>query len=361
MSTPSIHQFVAGYAVADAISNEVRLLQAIFQSWGAPSSHVFAERNRVDLDYRDSVKDIREDIGLIKPTDIAILHLSIGCAANQVFKDLPCKKVIRYHNITPPDFFRGYNEQVVSVLEKGHREIASLAHVADLVLADSQFNADDLSAMGYPPATVFPLVLDFSTIRGKASKRSVRAFSDGLTNILFVGRCAPNKRIEDLLDAFYYYQRYVNPSSRLIHAGSYAGADQYHVLLLARARELNLKNCLFTGSVPQEELNAYYQTAHVFLCMSEHEGFCVPLIEAMANNVPVAAYAAGAVPETMDGAGVLFHKKDYALIAETIHQLATPTPLRTAVLAAQAARMARFEHADLPARLHTLLSPLFPA
>ena len=361
MPTPSIHQFVAGYANFDAISNEVRTLRAIFRSWGAPTSHVFAEKRRIHPEFHAEIKDVRDDISLIRPDDIVLLHLSIGCAANQVFRELNCKKAILYHNITPPDFFRGFSEQTATQLADGRRDAASLASVASVVMADSQFNADELAAWGYPPATVLPLVLDFDNFSQNASRSTVRTFSDGLTNILFVGRCAPNKRIEDLVAAFYYYQHYINPSSRFIHAGSYADADQYRVLLLTRIKALKLENFLSVGSVPQAELNAYYKTAHVFLCLSEHEGFCIPLIEAMANNVPVAAYAAGAVPETMDGAGVLFHAKDYAMIAETIDRLARPTPLRAAVLAAQAERLARYKATDLAGILRHALAPLLPA
>lgn len=359
MSIPAIHQFVAGFAPGDAISNEARNFQAIFKSWGSPTNYIFAERRFVALELQDQVKDIFEDVALVKPNDIALLHLSIGCNTNQVFKSLPCKKVILYHNITPADFFRGYNEHTASALAKGRREAADLAKCCDVALACSKYNAEDLAAWGYPSATVLPLVLDLDVFKHRPVSKVFRTVRDGKTNILFVGRCAPNKRIEDLLNAFYFYQHYVNPNSRLIHVGNYDMADPYHVLLLARTVALRLKNVMFTGAVNQPNLNAYFQSADVFLCMSEHEGFCVPIIEAMANHIPVLAYAAGAVPETMDGAGVLFHQKDFALIAETIDQLAKNTALRKAVLKAQEQRLARFCNTDLKGILRTALSPLF--
>lgn len=358
MSVPAIHQFVAGYAAGDAISNEVRMLRSIFKGWGAPESFIFAERRNTAPDMQFDVKDIREDVGLIGKEDIALLHLSIGCDANLVFKDLPCKKAILYHNITPDRFFRGFNEKTAHMLARGRQEAELLAHSAQVVLACSKFNAEELASMGYPPATVLPLVLDFSALRGKASKRVLNMVGDGLTNILFVGRCVPNKCIEDLLNAYYYYVRFVNPLARLIHVGTYGSADPYHLMLLARAKEMGFQNLLFAGPVSQEELNAYYRSAHVFLCMSEHEGFCIPLIEAMVNDVPVAAYVAGAVPETMDGAGVLFHQKDYAIVAETIDRLAKSTPLREGVLKAQRARLARYEAAPLANILREALAPL---
>jgi glycosyltransferase involved in cell wall biosynthesis len=189
-------------------------------------------------------------------------------------------------------------------------------------MADSRFNAEEIAALGHANPQVLPLVLDFSMLRAKPDRRILRQYRDGMVNVLFVGRCAPNKRIEDLLNAFYYFQRYVQPASRLIHVGSYAGMEQYHALLLTRMRELQLKNVELVGSVRQDELNAYYEVSRAFLCLSDHEGFCIPLLEAMTHDVPVVAYAAGAVPETLDGAGVLVREKRYDLIAEVLGRVA---------------------------------------
>ena len=353
MPTPSIHQFVAGYANFDAISNEVRTLRAIFRSWGAPTSHVFAEKRRIHPEFHAEIKDVRDDISLIRPDDIVLLHLSIGCAANQVFRELNCKKAILYHNITPPDFFRGFSEQTATQLADGRRDAASLASVASVVMADSQFNADELAAWGYPPATVLPLVLDFDNFSQNASRSTVRTFSDGLTNILFVGRCAPNKRIEDLVAAFYYYQHYINPSSRFIHAGSYADADQYRVLLLTRIKALKLENFLSVGSVPQAELNAYYKTAHVFLCLSEHEGFCVPLVEAMIFGLPIFAKPAAAVPETLGGAGILLPDAAPRSVAETVRRTLSDELALARLKKGRAERLAAFSLENVARRLAT--------
>ena len=212
--------------------------------------------------------------------------------------------------------------------------------------------------MGHANPQVLPLVLDFSTLRAKPDRRILRQYRDGMVNVLFVGRCAPNKKIEDLLNAFYYFQRYVQPASRLIHVGSYAGMEQYHALLLTRMRELQLKNVDLVGSVRQDELNAYYEVARAFLCLSDHEGFCIPLLEAMTHDVPVVAYAAGAVPETLDGAGVLVREKRFDLIAETLGRVAEDEPLRIAILKGQRERLARYEKQDLAADLRRFLGPL---
>ena len=134
--------------------------------------------------------------------------------------------------------------------------------------------------------------------------------------------------------------------------------EQYHALLLARSNELQLQNVHLVGPLPQDELNACYKAADLFLCLSDHEGFCIPLLEAMTLDLPVLAYDAGAVAETMDGAGVLFREKRYDLIAETMGRVVASADLRNAILRGQRDRLARYEAQDLPAILRSALSPL---
>lgn len=353
----AIHQIVAGYAHGDAISNEVRMLRRIFRSWGY-ESEIYCELRRILPELRGDARDLATRKSDFHPDDVVLLHLSIGSDANDIFPTLPGHKAILYHNITPPEYFRGVQESVAALLERGLRQARTLAGTAEVVMADSAFNAREIEAMGHPSASVLPLVLDFKSLRSTPDRRVLRQYRDGLVNILFVGRCAPNKKIEDLLNAFYYFQRYVQPASRLIHVGSFAGLEQYHALLLARARDLQLNHVELLGTVSQEELNAFYEVSRLFLCMSDHEGFCIPLIEAMTHPLPVLAYAAGAVPETMDGAGVLFGEKRFDLIAETMGRVAEDEPLRKAILRGQDERLARYEAQDLAAALRRNLAPL---
>lgn len=353
----AIHQLVAGYAQGDAISNEVRMLRGVFRSWGFESD-IFCELRRILPELRGDAKDLAAARETIRPDDVVLLHLSIGSEANEVFPSLPGRKAILYHNITPPEYFRGVQESVAALLEKGLRQARALAGSAEVVMADSAFNAREIEAMGHPRASVLPLVLDFGKLRSSPDRRVLRQYRDGLVNVLFVGRCAPNKKIEDLLNAFYYFQRYVQPASRFIHVGSFAGLEQYHALLLARARELQLQHVELVGTVSQAELNAFYEVSRLFLCLSDHEGFCIPLIEAMTHRLPVLAYAAGAVSETMDGAGVLFHEKRFDLIAEAMGRVAEDAALREAILKGQDERLARYEAQDLPGALRKSLEPL---
>lgn len=353
----SIHQLVAGFTQGDAISNEALALRALFRRWGY-ASEIFCELNHTSPALRAEASDAALAAAAIGPADVALLHLSIGSSVNDLFASLNCRKALRYHNITPAHFFQGLQEELARELSWGRDQVRKLAKAAQVNLAVSSFNAAELTALEYPDVRVVPLLLDFKAIAAPADRRVRRALEDGRTNILFVGRCAPNKRIEDGLLAFFYFQKFVEPASRFIHVGSFAGLERYQALLSAYAAKLHLDPVLFAGAVPQTELNAYYESAHLFLCMSEHEGFCIPLIESMAHNLPILAYAAGAVPETLAGCGVLVREKRWEQIAEMIGHLSRPGPLRTAVLTGQCQRLERYQQRDLDAEFKAALAPL---
>lgn len=355
MSKLAIHQLVAGFSKGDAISNEARVLREMFRGWGH-ASEIHCETKRILPELRKDARDLSATAEFA-PDDLAVLHLSIGSPANLVFKNLKCRRVIVYHNITPPDFFLGLNEEIRGQLKRGLDEAKALAGCADLTIAVSKFNAGELEAMGHRNVQVLPLMLDRGQWEGPADRATLASLR-GATNVLFVGRCAPNKRIEDLLAAFHYFQRYVEPDSRFVHVGSWAGLERYYALLRTKIAELRLRNVVFAGSVRPDQLRAHYQGARVFLCMSEHEGVCIPLLEAMAHGLPVVAYGAAAVPETLDGAGVLLHEKRFDVAAEAMGRLCTNEALRQSVIAAQRARLDRYFAQDLPGRWRTLLQPL---
>ena len=355
----TLHQLVAGFTNGDAISNEARVLRRIFRGWGF-ASEIFCETKRILPELRRDAHDLAVLAPALRPDDIVLLHLSIGSPANELFRQLHCRKALLYHNITPPEYFRSVQEQIAHQLAFGREQICALAGAAQVNLAVSEFNANELRSQGYGAVGVVPLLLDFAQLRANANAAAQAKYDDGQVNILFVGRGAPNKCIEDLLAAFHYFQRYVEPRSRLIHAGSYAGLEHYQALIFTRACELQLTKVELTGSIPQDELNACYRSAHVFLSMSEHEGFCIPLLEAMVNAVPILAYAAGAVPETLAGAGVLFKEKRFDLVAEMLGRLVRDKELRTAVLARQRERLALYENRDLAGELRAHLAALLP-
>jgi glycosyltransferase involved in cell wall biosynthesis len=353
----AIHQFLAGFTLGDAISNEALVIRGIFRDWGFRSD-IFSEPRRILPDLRDEARDVASYRAECQLEDIVLLHLSVGSDVNTLFADLPCRKAILYHNITPSEYFKGIQDQIAGLLEQGRRQMKALAGKASVVMADSSFNAHELQDMGYGAVPVLPLVLDLHRLRAHANRYTLDKYGDNLVNVLFVGRCAPNKRLEDCLNAFYYFQKYVEPNSRFIHVGSFAGTEQYHALLLTMIRDMRLKNVDLVGATRQDELNAAYRMSRLFLCMSEHEGFCIPLIEAMVHDVPVLAYEAAAVPETLDGAGILFLEKRFDLIAEMMGRLVRDPALRHAVIQGQRERLARYEKRDLAAKLRQYLAPL---
>ena len=354
---PAINQIVAGFTRGDAISQEALALQRLFASWGC-GGEIFCERRRVLPELRGAVRDLDEAQAVCGPDSVALLHLSIGSPCNAAFAKLAARKAILYHNMTPSAYFRAVQPATASLLELGRRQLAALAGAAEVNMAVSRYNAGELEAAGCRGVGVVPLVVDWTRYDVPPDRALLRELDDGRVNILFVGRGAPNKRIDDLLQAVVTLRHGIEPRARLIHVGSYAGAERYRMVLEARARELGMRDSLFLGAAPQASLNACYRAAQVFLCMSEHEGFCIPLLEAMRFDLPVAARACAAVPETLDGAGVLFAEADYPLIAETLARLAQPGELRDGVLAAQRARLARYQARDLGAELRRLMAPI---
>lgn len=358
MGCRAIHQLVAGFRQGDAISNAASMMRDVFRSWGVRSD-IYCIRDFVEKECRSDLGELSDLENTVAPDDVAILHLSIGCLANKIFPRLKCRKVIVYHNITPSKYFRVTSPGTALVLDEGRSDLVALAGVADLNVADSAYNALELVAAGYRDPKVLPLPIDLGMFNPEiVSPHAVSANSDGRINILFVGRIAPNKKVEDILTVMYYLTK-VEPLVRFIHCGSFGAAEAYLTMLEARVRALRLEDVYFNGLVSQAYLNACYKTAHAFLCLSEHEGFCAPLVEAMLYHVPVFALATSAVPETLGGAGVLFEPPaDFPVIAETIAKVIHDNTLRDAIVAKQDARVDQIRNRDLNAELKALLSPL---
>lgn len=357
---PAIHQLVAGYSRGDAISNEAVVLRRLFREWGF-DSHIYCERKRMLPELREDARDLDTLNASCAEDTVLLLHLSIGSRANDVFGAARGRKAILYHNITPPEYYRLVHASTAQALAQGRAQAARLAGIATVNLADSAYNAAELRAWGYADPRVFPLFLDFAKLDSASDRAVQHGYADGKVNVLFVGRCAPNKKLEDILAVFAFFQKAVDPESRLILAGSFAGTERYQRWLASMARDLQLQNVVFTGAVPQAELNACYRSAQVFLCLSEHEGFCIPLMEAMAHRVPVLAYAAAAVPETLDGAGVLFTEKAFEAVAEMMGHLVRDQALRARILQRQDQRLSAFKARRLDEELRRHLAPLIGA
>ena len=354
----TIHQLVAGFRFGDAISNAAIQMRKVFRGWGCRSD-ILSRRSAIASEYRDEGRDLKEAAAELGPDDIAVLHLSIGNPVNLAFRDLRCRKAIVYHNITPSKYFRLLSPSTAKDLDEGRRHLEMLAGAADLNLADSAYNAAELTAAGYRDAKVLALPIDLdSFLRGGIDTHTQRLLGGGVYNVLFVGRWAPNKKIEDLLTVMYYLTK-IEPNVRFVHVGTEAGAEAYYALVRAHGKALGLTNAVALKGVSQDALNTCYASAHAFLCMSEHEGFCAPLVEAMLHQVPVLSLASAAIPETLGGAGVLFEPPpDFPLIAETVAEVLHNDALRAQIIARQNKRIEALRARDLDADMKALFAPL---
>jgi glycosyltransferase involved in cell wall biosynthesis len=285
--------------------------------------------------------------------DLTILHFALPSPLTEAFRNVRGRKVLIYHNITPASYFVGLDDELVRIASKGREELTSLADVADLALGDSEFNRLELEKVGYPRTGVLPILVNFDRYSGEPNSVFSEMLDDGRDNFLFVGRVYPNKRFEDLLRLAFFYKKYVSENFRFLLVGRAGRMWKYQeaVETLAEYWGLRTSEFVFTGHLPWDDLLACYHMADVFVSMSEHEGFGVPLVESMLLEVPVMAYAAGAVPDTLGGAGVLFHEKKYEDMAEMAHMLATDSELSGAVVDAQNRRVERFSPERVEAEL----------
>jgi len=291
--------------------------------------------------------------------DVTIFHFALPSPMTARFAALDGVKILQYHNITPAAFFAPYDPQLFRLAALGRRELATLAGHVDLALGDSDFNRRELAALGFTRTGVLPIAVNTERITAAPPRPALeRILRDGLINVLFVGRIVPNKKIEDHIRLAEIYKRYVDSYYRFIFVGRYDGVPRYYDQVRALIAEYDMlpDRFWFTGPVPDEDLAAFYRWADAYVSLSEHEGFCVPLVEAMAADVPVVAYAAGAVPETLGGAGLLFEPKDLELAAELLGSVVYDRGVRARVLDGQRRRLQDFAPDRIEAQLRATLN-----
>jgi len=348
MSTGRVHQVLATLGYGDAIGHEVMGIQRVLKD-GGYESEIFVETADRRLEHLTT--DYREMVGAIAPEDVLIHHFSIGSRASRTAYALPGRMALVYHNITPPEYFLGVHKDLVKLCFRGRRELTAYIPRCELALGDSEYNRQELADLGFPSTAVLPVVPDFTHLNLPPNRMTAERFDDGWTNVMFVGRVIPNKKFEDVIRAFHVYRTRHNPRSRLLLVGSYGGFEKYLTMLHALVARLGTPDVHFLGHVSNEELTAIYDIADLFLCASEHEGFCVPLIESFYKRVPVLAYAATAVPATMDGGGVLYEKKDPFEVARVIAAILDDADLEDAVVATQDAALDRLLAKDFAGTL----------
>ena len=348
-----VNQWVPAAHRGDAIGDSARRVRQLLRQLGH-SSELYA----LSID-EDLVDDVRPfDDPEARRGDLTIFHYALPSPMTSAFASLGRGRILQYHNVTPASFFAPYDAGLFRLAALGRQELASLIGGVDLALGDSEYNRQELESLGFARTGVFPIAVDTARVTEHVDRPALEEIlDDGLVNFLFVGRIAPNKKIEDHIRLAEHYKRYVDAYYRFIFVGRFDVVPRYYAMIRALMAEYRLLNdrFIFTGPIPDAELAVYYQHAAVYTSLSEHEGFCVPLVEAMAADVPVLAYAAAAVPDTLGGAGVQFAPKDLEFAAELLGELAFNDGLRASVIAGQRRRLADFGDARISHELTSIL------
>jgi glycosyltransferase involved in cell wall biosynthesis len=352
-----VHQINFGLIPGDAISNHVLEIDRRLRHWGLETTIFaqniapqFARRARPDREYLAH---------LHASADLLIYHYGIYSSSVRYFQATTNRRILIYHNITPARFFRGWDRQQELLCDLGRRTLPSLTD-CDVALGDSDFDRRELVELGIPAQKtgVLPIFLrqdHFETLAVVDDLLTNLRQADTV-NFLTVGRVAPNKAIEDVIQIFATYHRAINPRSRLYIVGS-RYLPLYDAALEALVARLGLENAVvFPGLVTDAELKTYYRAADLYLHASYHEGFCVPLLESMYFGVPILARRAAAVPETLGTAGILFTRLGYEEIAEMAHLLTNDKALRAQVVRRQRERLQKFAPARVEAKLWDVLA-----
>ena len=323
--TPSI-------TTGDAVSNDVLGMHHVLKRKGFETK-IFAEGYDLttqEISAPDRISDFLKD-----PNDILIYHHSRGWEPGlALLKSTNSTAVVRYHNVTPPEFFVKYNADLAAMCQAGRNELPDVARAGcDRYLADSGYNLQELVAEGADESNSF-VVPPFHHVERLQTlppdQEVLQRCSDGSSNVCMVGRVAPNKGHPALLEAFAAYHHDYNSNSRLLIVGKEeTRLRNYGSVLREMVRRLKLKEAVvFAGEVSDAALKAYYQTAHAFMITSDHEGFCVPLVEAMSMGIPVVAYSSSAIPETVGDAGIVWAERNPYLLAESLHAVISDESLR---------------------------------
>ncbi|MBN8471212.1 glycosyltransferase [Corallococcus exiguus] len=353
-SAGAVHQLVPRLAWGDAVGNQVRYLRNLLRGWGY-ASEIYAEQ--WDEACRDEVRpalDYARDAG----RDTALLvHHSFESRLVPLVAKAKGRKALLYHNVTPERFFEGTDRHVARGCMLAREELLQLREHVTHAWAYSHFSVEELSAAGYPDASVLPFAVDWNAFNVPPDPALREQVEDGCANVLFVGRTVPSKRLEDVLRVFTAYQRLYQPKSRLLVAGTLYSSAPYDASVLALREQLGPDRVVFLGRVDAAQLSACFASATAYLSMSRHEGFGVPLLEAMYRGVPVVAYGAAAVPETMGGAGLTTLSDDPAQVAGLLAVLERDPALRSRVVEAQRQRLASLDQQSVAQRVREALMP----
>ena len=336
-------QLVDNISYGDAIGNHVAALDGVFNAAGI-RTELYA--NRIDKRFpKGTAKPVRK-LKHVKKEDIIIYHMSSGTPLNREWVQWDCYRVMMYHNITPPHFFRPYSRTFANILRSGLEDVLWLKDYVHECWVSSKYNRQDLLNLGYSDQQIRMMpgyLIPFEDYISAGQSVTNHLFDDGRTNVLFVGRLAPNKKQEDVIRSFAFYKERYDLQARLILIGSET-LPGYAADLRTYVQNLHLEDVVFLGHVSFQDIVSCYQTAKVFVCLSEHEGFCIPLVEAMFFHIPVLAFGAGAVEGTLGGGGVVIDNKNPAFVAKWIDRLVKDDTLRGAVIGNQKRRLLELQN-----------------
>lgn len=338
-----IVQLLTTIAYGDAIGNDTLAIRDFIQEKGYETA-IYAEGIDPRLPAGTALPWDR--MPTLERDDILLYHASTGTPLNIRQLSYGGKKVMIYHNVTPPRYFSGYSPTAEDNCRWGELQIGYIARYVDYCIADSEYNKQQLLAMGCQcPIEVCPILIPFEDYEKAPDEKLLQKYrGDGWTNLLFVGRIAPNKCQQDVIRAFYVYQKRYNPKSRLFLVGNGTG-EKYQQQLADYAQQLGIADkVIFPGHIKFNAILAYYRLADVFVCMSEHEGFCVPIVEAMHFRKPIVAYASTAIPETLGRGGLLLDSKDPELAAGAVNRVLEDSKLRNCLLTQQEEELKRFKY-----------------
>lgn len=340
----AVHQFVPTLSPRDAIGAHTLLAQTLLREMGLRSD-LYADHVHPDLAGRARPFHEYGRARRRRP-EVLLYQASIGSRVAEYLLERPETKLVNFHNITPVRALEGWEPGLCDELADGRRQLGQLASVTTHAIAVSRYNQAELVAAGYASTSVAPLLLDVAS-PGAGAHRPTLAWlrssaERGGANLLFVGRIVPNKAQHDLVKALAVYRRLYDPCARLHLVGGATSPTYLHALKRFAAH-LGLRDAVgFPGSVTQAELTAYYEGADAFVCLSDHEGFCVPLVEAMRHRLPIVAYASSAVPETLGQAGLALETKDPMTVAAAVARVLGDGELRRCLDRAAAARLDDF-------------------
>ena len=334
----SVHQFVSTISPRDAVGNIVVSIQKILQESGY-NSEIYAETIHPEMKkYAKSHTKYNKE----NSDDILIYHHGFASNLVDYLLLLKNKIILIYHNITPASFFVELDDETVAGCIRGREQLDQLRDKVIMSLAFSKYSEEELIQKKFKNTAVIPAIID---LKKAISRENVylEKKSDNSLKVICVGRIVPHKKIEDVLKIFAFYQC-INNNSKLFLIGKFDESDSYFLWLKNIIKNIDLKNVIFINDVSDEELASHYAKADIYLSMSEHEGFCIPLVESMFHHVPIVAFDAGAVHETLDHSGILIQEKNYEEIAEIIDLINEDKTLKEKLIENQNKRL---ENLDL--------------